>query len=318
MDMVNLDSLKYLSRELSVLFVEDEENLCQEMSEALNDIFSRVAIAEDGKEGWERYLSFYKEYGTYPDIIITDINMPHLSGVEMSRKILSLNPEQMIVVLSANNKTEYVLELLNMGVDAYVLKPIGHETFLQTLQRVSKKVIDRKMALDKIKELESMAYVDPLTGISNRHHFFNIAKELPLGKTPPLPPFTLCIVDLDKLKDINDRYGHDMGDAVLCRFVEIMQKELYSKECFARFGGDEFMVILQRNNYEIEEVLRRINAAIGYMHELLGKHIYFSISMGWTQITSKDLHIDAVIKRADLQLYEMKQAKRQRQIEYVI
>ena len=308
--MKNLDSLMHLSRELSVLFVEDEENLRQEMSEVFHDIFSRVAIAQDGKEGWERYLSFYKEYGTYPDIIITDINMPYLSGVEMSRKILSLNPEQMIVVLSAYDETKYVLELLNMGVDTYLLKPIQHETFLETLQRVSKKVMYRNMALSYTKELESMAYLDPLTGIPNRRRFFKISNGLLLSRTPQLPPFSLCIFDLDKFKEINDRYGHDMGDAVLCRFVEIMQKELHTQECLARFGGDEFMVIFQRNNHEIEEVLQRINTAIANIHELLGEDIYFSVSIGWTQITLKDPNIDVAIKRADLQLYEMKNAKK--------
>lgn len=318
MDIVTLNSLIPISRELSVLFVEDEENLRQEMSEVLDDIFESVTLAQDGKEGWEKYCSFYETYGRYPDIIISDINMPYLSGVEMSKKILSVNPEQMIVILSAYDETKYVLELLNMGVDAYVLKPIDHKTFLETLQRASKKVMYRNMALKHTKELESMAYLDPLTGISNRRRFFKITNGLLRDKIPHLPPFTLCMVDLDKFKEINDRYGHDMGDAVLCHFVEIMQKELHAKECFVRFGGDEFIVIFQRNNHEIEEVLQRINTAIANTHELLGEDIYFSVSMGWTEITVKDPNIEVAIKRADLQLYEMKQAKKQRQIEYMI
>jgi len=300
--MSSLDSLMQISCGLSVLFVEDEESLCQEMTEVLHDIFSLVSIGRDGKEGLEQYLSFHKIHGTYPDIIITDLNMPRLSGVEMSKQMLSLHPEQVIVVLSASDDVKNILEMLNMGVDAYALKPIQYEMFLQTLQRVSKKVMYGKMAKEYTKKLEALAYIDPLTGISNRRRFFKRANGLLLGNNPHLPPFTLCMFDVDRFKEINDRYGHDMGDAVLCYFVDTMKQFLDDKECFSRFGGDEFVVIFQRNEREMEQVLQQIHKKISKTHKLLDKQIDFSVSMGWTQINIKDPNIDVAIKRADIHL----------------
>jgi len=313
-----LDSLMHVSRELSVLFVEDDKHISHDIEEILRDIFSSVLVAENGQEGLEKYLSFHKEYGKYPDIVMTDIVMPYLSGVEMSREILALCPEQAIVVLSASNDTTSVLDLLNMGVEAYVLKPIQYEILIQTLGRVSKKVMHRKMSEAYIKKLESLAYIDPLTGISNRRRFFEKANAFLLSQNPPLSPYTLCIFDIDRFKDINDTYGHDMGDAILCYFVESIKKHLDDKECFARFGGDEFMVIFQRNDNEIKSVLEQIHTDISKSHTLLGKQIYFSVSMGWTQINVKDDNIDVAVKRADLHLYEIKQLKKEAKIEFMI
>lgn len=307
-----------LSSELSVLFVEDDPHLSQEMEEILRDIFTSVLVAENGEEGLKKYLSFHKEHGNYPDIIITDITMPYLSGIEMSREIFALCPEQAIVVLSASNDTTSVLDLLNMGVEAYVLKPIQLDIFIQNLQRVGQKVIYRKMSEVHTKQLESLAYIDPLTGIANRRRFFEKANGLLLSKNPPLPPFTLCIFDIDRFKEINDTYGHDMGDAILCYFVESIKKRLNDKECFARFGGDEFMVIFQRNENEIKSVLEQIHTDISKSHTLLGKQIYFSVSMGWTQINVKYDTIDVAIKRADLHLYEMKELRKEAKIEFMI
>lgn len=314
----NLKSIMSFSAGLNVLFVEDEANLRHEMTELLEDIFSKITVAKNGKEGIAKYKACYETNASYPDIVISDINMPYMSGVEMSREILSLDPEQTILILSAYNETKHILELLNIGVDGYALKPIEYHSFLQTLQRASQKVIYRKAAKAHTKELEFLAYHDSLTGISNRRYFFKKAKVFLLDSKPHLPPYTLCMFDLDSFKVINDSFGHDMGDAVLCKFTKIIESLLDPKECFARLGGDEFIVILQRNENDLKLVLAKIHANIVKTHHLLGKDLRFSVSTGMTQLMPQDKNIDSCIKRADMHLYEEKASKKQHSPEYMI
>jgi len=143
--MQNIDELILLCHDLTVLYVEDDTILRKEMYEILDDLFSVVILAKDGNDGFTKFLSCKKESGEYPDIIITDINMPNATGLELSKKVLACHSEQLIIVLSAFNEAEYLLEFINMGIDAYLLKPLSSDRFFQTLQRSSKHIFYKKM-----------------------------------------------------------------------------------------------------------------------------------------------------------------------------
>jgi len=153
---LNVAEVIKLTHNLTVLCVEDEKLILNEMSDMLDDFFHEIILAKDGIDGIEKYKEHYSSRGVYPDIVITDINMPHCNGVDMSREILKQNAEQIIVVLSAHNDSDNLLELINIGVNNYLLKPMKSEQLFQTLYRVAKKVHYRNMEYDfnnKTKEL---------------------------------------------------------------------------------------------------------------------------------------------------------------------
>jgi DNA-binding response OmpR family regulator len=83
------------------------------------------------------------------DLVITDIRMPYMNGVELSQKIKAQQPDQPIIVLSAHTDKEYLIELINTGISHFVPKPFAYDTFLQTLFKVTQKIIETKTQTDQ-------------------------------------------------------------------------------------------------------------------------------------------------------------------------
>lgn len=145
--MEHLHDLMELGKELRVLYVEDDENLRLETTKIIERIFDKVDIASDGKEGYAAFIS------EHYDLVITDIEMPHLNGIEMSRNIRSQNRHTPIVVVSAYSNTDYLMEAIGIGIDYYILKPIKMPSLIDTLFAVVKRVTDKRLA-DQFRQRE--------------------------------------------------------------------------------------------------------------------------------------------------------------------
>lgn len=128
------------TRDLTLLFVEDYAPLRDEMAEIFEDLFKTVEVAADGKEGFSVYQAFYAKHEKNFDIVMTDIQMPLMNGVALSKAIHKLTPDQQIIVLSAHTDSEYLLELINTNISQFLTKPIEHESLMEVLCTVSNKV----------------------------------------------------------------------------------------------------------------------------------------------------------------------------------
>lgn len=136
------------TREMSLLYVEDDENLRANMERFFKRIFKSVKSAVDGQQAWELL-----EANKY-DIIISDIKMPRLSGVELFQKIRKKDKKQTLIILSAHDESEHLLELIELDVDGYLLKPINDTKLFELLYKRAKAIFDSR-ALDMYqKELE--------------------------------------------------------------------------------------------------------------------------------------------------------------------
>ncbi|RXJ70289.1 transcriptional regulator [Halarcobacter ebronensis] len=131
--MIDYVMLEEYAKGLSVLFVEDDENIIKETSELLELIFSNVEIARDGKEGIDKFLNFKKENDKFFDLVITDIKMPNMDGIELTKLIYKENKEQLLIVLSAHSETKYLVELINIGISHFITKPINYDSFVNTI-----------------------------------------------------------------------------------------------------------------------------------------------------------------------------------------
>ena len=150
----NINEVLNYSNTLTILYVEDDKAIREQMSETLQDFFQEVIVAEDGQEGWEKFSNYKEKFHSYPDLVITDIQMPQMNGIEMNKKILSLHPEQIVIIHSAHNESELLLELINMGISHFLLKPLQPQQLYQTLHKASKRHYYEKMELGYKKELE--------------------------------------------------------------------------------------------------------------------------------------------------------------------
>ena len=131
---INIVKLKKYASECSVLYVEDDELIRSETASFLGRFFPNVVLAEDGKLGLEKYKS--EKF----DVVITDINMPNMNGIEMIEAIKDLHYEQPIIVTSAHNESQYLMSLINLNVTHFVQKPFNNKQFLYVLYKIAEEL----------------------------------------------------------------------------------------------------------------------------------------------------------------------------------
>ncbi len=147
--MKNLQDVIRLGGKLNILYVEDDAALLQETRTILEKIFKSVDVARNGAEGLLKFTEH-----SY-DLVITDIEMPELNGLEMSTKIKAIDAQVPIIVISAYSNSSYLIEAINIGINYYVLKPILLPQLLSTLHSVVELIENRRVALAyEQKELE--------------------------------------------------------------------------------------------------------------------------------------------------------------------
>ncbi|PHO08959.1 hypothetical protein CPG37_11575 [Malaciobacter canalis] len=132
-----LAELKFYGKFLSILIVEDEKKIASELHGLLKKIFKKCDVAYDGLEALELYNK-----NAY-DIIVTDINMPKLNGLELTKKIKAKNKNQCILIFSAYIDT-FVIDLIDLGINGLILKPFKIDKFFQVLSKNSENIMLKK------------------------------------------------------------------------------------------------------------------------------------------------------------------------------
>ncbi len=259
-----------------------------------------ISAAVDGERALDQIAQ------EVPDLILLDVSMPGMDGYEVC-SIIKSDPKTKdipVLFLSANTDAESIVKGFDVGGVDYITKPYRPREVLARVETHLK----LKRVMD---DLERMANEDPLTGIANRRRFFEKANRLFTKVRSESLPLYLFAVDIDKFKEINDTFGHDVGDEVIKLFVEIVKGELGKDDCFSRFGGDEFVIMMMRMNQEKAlDVVKRIQNKISEKHFILDYLVDFSVSIGIAKVEYFDENIDALIKRADKSLYKEKRSKR--------
>lgn len=135
----NSKILREIGFEMRILLVEDDVIIQQQLKTFLHRFFGHVDTADHGMEA----LELYNRHGY--DLIITDLTMPLMGGIELSANIRTMNPNQKILVVSAHSESDKLIELINIGVDGFMLKPIEMGRVLHILIRTCQSIYDHKM-----------------------------------------------------------------------------------------------------------------------------------------------------------------------------
>lgn len=144
----NINTLK----KLTILYVEDEDFAREEMIAILSFVFKEIIPASNGQEGLEKY----KENQDKIDIILSDINMPRLNGIEMMKKIRELNSSIPTVFLTAHGENSYLFEAINMQIAQYIIKPMTGNELLDKLYAAYLPTLYKKQIEEKNRELEKL------------------------------------------------------------------------------------------------------------------------------------------------------------------
>ena len=132
--MIEIDDILKYSQQLRLLYVEDNKEIREVTYIVLKDFFYEVILSEDGKDGLEKFKN------NKIDIVITDINMPNMNGLEMSKAIKNIAPNKPILIFSAHNEVKCFIDAIKIGIEGYILKPFDIEQFIQVLYKVIKNI----------------------------------------------------------------------------------------------------------------------------------------------------------------------------------
>ena len=162
-------------------------------------------------------------------------------------------------------------------------------------------------------ELELKAFTDPLTGLSNRGHFMEIATQELERSRRYGHPLSLWMLDIDYFKNVNDTYGHHAGDLALQSLVDVSHNVLRDMDIMGRVGGEEFAVLLPETDTEqallVAERLRQKVAAADVLLEQ-GKSVRYTVSIGVATLGDNESGVETLLGRADKALYQAKKTGR--------
>ncbi len=149
--MTDLRKLLTQTKKLSLLIVEDYTPLLDEMNNMLSDYFQLVEVASNGIEALELYNRYYDRCGCHYDIIISDIEMPLMDGIEFTKKVREIDDRQRIIILSAHTDSRYLLDLINLSISHFIPKPIEIDTLFEVIHKLTEEesISDEKRQVDE-------------------------------------------------------------------------------------------------------------------------------------------------------------------------
>lgn len=429
---------KEILKDISVLYVEDENDVREFTSKLLGSLLKKVYVAQNGLEG----LELYKENQNDIDLIISDINMPKMNGLDMCEQIRKINNEMPLVITSAHNDTNFLRKAIEVGVNTYAMKPIDLYKLIESIIKamepilLKRKLIELNLSLEskieqevskiksildaqdniiivthnenitnvnkkfldffeikdfddftssgknifdffqeefgfitkekinkqeswiqyikdlheidrivkiknssneekifainvdfyenkdnyyvfsltditKLKEksnlLEYQASHDKLTGLFNRNRFDELySKEIKRAKRYE-NNLSIILFDIDDFKNVNDNYGHQIGDEVLIEISKILLNNVREPDICVRWGGEEFLILLPQTNLEgAKAVAEKIRVTI-IEKPLTEKNLPISASFGVCQMDENDDDF-SLISKSDKLLYLAKKS----------
>ncbi len=230
--------------------------------------------------------------------IITFIPLKNPVSSKIVATLSFANDDKMIEDIKSNT---VVIFLISIGIMGLVLILLYKE--LKYKRELEKRVEHRTRELMFLnKKLEELAHKDVLTGIDNRRELYHVASRIIALSKREKSAISVAMIDIDNFKEINDGFGHDMGDIVLKNLAVLIKKHIRDSDVFVRYGGEEFVLLFP--NTELNKAvisLEKIRTLVE--EEAMSKDIFITVSIGVVEFKED---IDMSIKRADKAMYRSK------------
>jgi two-component system, cell cycle response regulator len=312
-NMEPMDIDKNYTKESNILIIDDDNLQAKQLSEILIAKNANIAILSQPNKAIE-ILS-----GGNFDLIIISTQLLSVDSLRICSLIRSNENTRNIpiLILVDEDEKDLLIKGLDIGINDYIITPIdSNEVLARTNTQIRRKKYQDALKDNYNKNVE-MAVTDPLTGLHNRRYFDIHFSKLLQQSITDNKPIALMIVDIDHFKKINDQFGHDAGDEVLKIIPEIFNNNLRITDFAARFGGEEFAVILTNVNLNFAKIIaERIRES--FEEQLISIstdpfQIKVTASIGLTLSTNLDT-TETLFKKADTALYEAKNSGRNKVI----
>ena len=286
---------------LSILLIENDADDILFLTTLLNklqakDIELQLQVASNLEEALKALNG--KEY----DIIITDLYLPDSQGINTFLEIQKRADVVPIIIVGGGAEGDLVREAIKLGAQDYLPKSDLNVTLLS---RIIHHAIERHRLHESLKAL---SFTDELTGVYNRRGFIALIEQQMSLARRMKKGFYLFLLDLDYLKQINDTYGHLVGDRALIDMAKCLRASFRHHDIIGRIGGDEFAIVAINASMESGEslkhhMLEKVREYNQHIHEPY--QLSFSIGRAYYD-GIHEITLDELLQEADSELYQEK------------
>ena len=303
------ETAKEVHSSLRILVVDDEPTSLHLVRALLERSGHQVVTARNGHEALASALA------NPPQMVVTDWMMPGMDGVELCKRLRSTEAgrDLYILILTGQNEEQRIVEAFEAGADDHVAKPVNSKLLLARIRpgiRVihlqedlqgkvrEKDEANRLLAIEK-RRFKEASWTDSLTKLRNRRYAMErLEKEWATSKRSHLP-LSVILLDIDHFKNVNDTYGHDVGDEVLRSTAGAVQHVLRTSDTCTRMGGEEFLVICPGTPLDgALQLAERIRAAVEankvQLPVFTQGHVTISLGVGCNTAAGSDSMIPAL------------------------
>ena len=284
----------------TILVVDDSKTYRHTLKDSLSKINLTVLEAQNGVEALEVLAQ-----NPSINLVITDYEMPEMDGLTLTFKIREdYKKDQLaIIAISSVDEQETISKFLRFGANDFINKPFSHN---EIVTRINTNL----ELLDLFELVKDMANKDYLTGMFNRRYFFASGESIFQKSVRKEKSIALVMIDIDHFKKINDLYGHDIGDIAIKEVSKILNDNLRTSDLIARFGGEEFCILLEDINPDDLEILFEKIRVVFEANVIKTDEITFSYTVSIGMFFGLDNSLKEMITYADEALYEAKAAGR--------
>lgn len=282
----------------TVLIVDDSKLSREIIKMSLETTHLNILEAENGKEA----LDIINNEKNNINLVITDYQMPEMDGIDLTFTLREQysKAELSIIAVSAAKDEETVSKFLKLGANDFINKP-------PTPTEVITTVNSNLEILDLFEQVRNLANKDFLTGAYNRRYFYDAGNAIFSKIKRKKLPLAVAMLDIDKFKNINDTYGHDIGDIAIKEIKKVLDETLRASDLTARFGGEEFCIVLEDITLEdtkllFEKIRKRFEENT---IEVDKTKISYTVSLGVAYGMEKSL--EEMVRLSDEALYYSKE-----------
>jgi diguanylate cyclase (GGDEF)-like protein len=249
-----------------------------------------------------------------PDLILLDVEMAGTDGFEVCRRLKAnpLTADASIIFLTGASSTAEKLRGLELGAIDYVTKPFDSAELRARVRAALNTRRLMRLLADKADQLSFQASHDSLTQLPNRAVFSGHLERAVAASNRTGKAAGVLLVDVDRFKHVNDNYGHQAGDEMLCQIARRMRAGLRASDVLVRMGGDEFAAIVcdLASPDDAVRIAASLSEALAGPIDLMGREHHVTISVGSATYPRDAIDVTTLVKCADLALYQAKDAGR--------
>ena len=333
----SLVRLKMLTDELRLRASTGKEMGVEEMldvqGEAQDGRKAKILVVDDRPSSYERivkYLStehavtvvtdpqeaLFRAADEEFDSAVISMTFAELDPLRLCSQLRSLERTRAlpIVVVADHDQESGVIRALELGVNDYIRRPIDRNELMARMRTQIKRKRYNETLRESVTATIEMAVTDGLTGLHNRRYLDTHLVgtfEKAVGRRKPL---SIVICDIDHFKAVNDEHGHDVGDEVIREFARRVRKNIRNLDMAARFGGEEFVVVMPDTDIALARVVAERICEEVAAHPFIvadgSTQLTVTVSLGVASLEGEGDSPEKLLKRADVALYTAKRSGR--------